>query len=74
MITTIKWNKVDMNKRESIPAINSSIVFCDGSIYSGLVLVDSNNELYVQQIGGIGKKIKSGFLWCYTKDIKTTKD
>ena len=55
MITTIKWNKVDMNKRESIPAINSSIVFCDGSIYSGLVLVDSNNELYVQQIGGIGK-------------------
>lgn len=74
MITTIKWNKVDMNKRESIPAINSSIVFCDGSIYSGLVLVDSNNELQVCTIGGISKKNKPGFLWCYSKDIKTTKD
>jgi len=67
--TIIKWNQVNMRViNKCLPAEHSKIVYYDNGIYDGIVMKDSKDKLCVN-VDFKKKEIKTGFLWCYQKDI-----
>ena len=67
--TIIKWNQVNMRvNNKYLPDEHSKIVYYDNGIYDGIVSKDIKGKLCVN--ADLKKKeIKTGFLWCYQKDI-----
>jgi len=67
--TIIKWNQVNMRGQDkNLPVEHSRIIYFDNGIYDGIVTKDRNEKLVVNAESK-KKEIKTGFLWCYQKDI-----
>lgn len=69
--TIIKWQQVNMRSKDdkSMPEEHSKIVYYyNNGIHSGTV-VKMKDKLSVGSGISKGTEIKTGFLWCYQKDI-----
>ena len=68
--TIIKWQQVNMRSKDDkcLPEEHSKIVYYDNGIYDGIVTKDSKDKLCINA-DFKKKEIKTGFLWCYQKDI-----
>jgi len=67
--TIIKWNQVNMRvNNKCLPDEHTRIVYYDNGIYDGIVSKDIKGKLCVNA-DFKKKEIKTGFLWCYQKDI-----
>jgi len=68
--TIIKWQQVNMRSKDdkNLPDEHSKIVYYDNGIYDGIVTKDSKDKLCINA-DFKKKEIKTGFLWCYQKDI-----
>ena len=67
--TVIKWNQVNMrNQDKCLPDEHIAIIYYNNGIYNGIVIKDNKGKLCVNT-GFKKKEIKTGFLWCYQKDI-----
>jgi len=69
--TVIKWQQVNMRSKEDkhLPDEHEKIVYYHSNgIHSGIV-VKMKDKLTVGSGISKGTEIKTGFLWCYQKDI-----
>jgi len=69
--TIIKWQQVNMRSKDdkNLPDEHSNIVYYyNGKIHSGVV-VNIKGKLIIGSGISKGIEIKTGFLWCYQKDI-----
>jgi len=72
--TIIKWNQVNMrSQNKNLPDEHTDIIYYSGKIYDGIVSRDSKGKLCVNA-DFKKKEIKTGFLWCYQKDIPTPEE
>ena len=67
--TIIKWNQVNMRSQDKcLPNEHAAIIYYSNGIYDGIVSKDIKGKLCVNA-NFKKKEIKTGFLWCYQKDI-----
>lgn len=69
--TIIKWNQVNMRSKDDkcLPDEHLEVVYYyNGKIHSGIV-ANFKGKLVVGSGISKGIEIKTGFLWCYQKDI-----
>lgn len=68
--TVIKWHVVNMRVKENdLPDEHTQIVYFNNGIYSSYALKDGKCNLCVNLDFGSKQIIKTGFIWCYQKDI-----
>ena len=68
--TIIKWQQVNLRSKDvkCLPEEHSKIVYYNNGIYDGVVTKDGKDKLCVN--ADFKKiEIKTGFLWCYQKDV-----
>ena len=67
--TIIKWHIVNMRSTDKdLPEQGKTIIYFNNGIYNSIVRTDAKGNLCVN-VDFKKQYIKSGFLWCYQKDI-----
>lgn len=81
MKTVINWREVNLRKKaeNNLPQAGEKILFFSGNVsdiskicYSEVFEIEYQpNKLFVTNDLGRTIEIKTGFIWCYSSDIKT---